>query len=273
VPPVPLARANEIELFYERHGDADGEPLLLVVGMSGTHRMWGDPFLQGLTGDGGLEVIAYDHRGVGQSTRARGEISTADMAGDAAALLDALSLDSVHVFGISLGGMVAQQLALRHPDRVRSLTLGCTYCGGPGARLADEEVVERLNTGLQSGDRELAIRTTWEANVSAQTASDLEAFARFRERVLEVPVPFPVILAQIRAINAHDTSGELVRLRAPTLIVHGSADEMLPFENAEIIAGYLPHARLEVLDGVGHMFWWERPERAAELVRAHVLAR
>jgi pimeloyl-ACP methyl ester carboxylesterase len=270
---VPIAQGDVVDIYYERHGDPAGEPLLLIMGMSGTHLTWGDRFLGGLTGGGGLAVIAYDHRGVGQSTRLRGEITTEEMAGDAAALLDALELESAHVMGISLGGMVAQKLALHHPERVRTLVLGCTYCGGPGSRMTDDSVVARLNEGLQSGDRELAIRTTWEVNVSSNTVLDPEAFATFRERVLELPVSFPVILAQIRAINAHDTSAELGGLAPPTLIVHGTADEMLPVDNAHVMARYLPVARLALLDGIGHMFWWERPAEAAELVREHALGK
>jgi 3-oxoadipate enol-lactonase len=129
---MPLAPAGEVELSYERAGS--GPPLLAIMGMSGSRLSWGEPFLGSLRES--FEVIAYDHRGVGESSRMEGPFTIADLARDATGLLDALELDSAHVFGISMGGMVAQELALAHPERIRTLALGCTYCGGPGSTLA-----------------------------------------------------------------------------------------------------------------------------------------
>ena len=127
---MSIAQVGEIQLDYERTGA--GEPLLLIMGMSGTALHWGEPFLAELRRD--FEVIAYDHRGVGQSSRLEGPLSIAGLAEDAAALLEALELGSAHVLGISMGGMVAQELVLAHPERVRTLTLGCTYCCGSAGR-------------------------------------------------------------------------------------------------------------------------------------------
>ena len=112
-------------------------------------------------------MIAYDHRGIGASSHLDGPITIRELADDAAGLLEALALDSVHVLGISMGGMIAQELALAHPERVRTLTLGCTYCGGPGSVRASEEVWARVIGAGRSGDRELVLRTMWEINVSA----------------------------------------------------------------------------------------------------------
>src|SRR5258708_33560229 len=151
---MPTVRAGEIELDYERSGT--GPPLLAIMGMSGTALHWGEPFLGPLRED--FEVIVYDHRGVGASSPLRGATSIVEMAQDAAALLDALAIDSAHVLGISMGGMIAQELALAHPERVRTLTLGCTYCGGPGSSLAPQATIDKLSAGMMSGDRELAIR-------------------------------------------------------------------------------------------------------------------
>ena len=123
---MPVVSTGEVELSYERSGS--GRPLLLIMGATGTALSWGEPFLDALRQD--FETIVYDNRGIGQSSRVEEPFTTARLAQDAAGLLDALELDSAHVLGISMGGMAAQELALAQPERVRTLTLGCTYCGG-----------------------------------------------------------------------------------------------------------------------------------------------
>jgi pimeloyl-ACP methyl ester carboxylesterase len=264
---MPLADIDGTSLYYERRGA--GEPVLLIQGMSGSHVAWGDAFLAGLGED--LDLVAYDHRGVGDSTPQTDPFTIAQLADDAAGVLDALGWESAHVLGISMGGMVAQELALRHPERIRTLTLGCTYPGGAEARLADPALIQELAGALMSGDRELALRTGFKANLSAAFVADEAHFEPFHAMATAVPVAVPVIMLQMQAVMGHDASGRLASIAAPTLVVHGTEDRMLPVANGELIAQLVPDARLELLEGVGHMFWWEQPERSAALVRSHVL--
>lgn len=262
---MPLAQAGDLELSYERSGS--GPPLLLIMGMSGTLVHWGEPLLERLRGD--FDTIVYDHRGVGASSKIDEPFTISALADDAAGLLDALDLDTAHVMGISMGGMVAQELALRHPERLRSLILGCTYCGGPGSVLTDEAVLRRLAEAMTSGDRERAVRAAWEANVSPTFAAQEQPWSTFMNIGREHAVAVAVIMEQLRAIAAHDTSERLGDIAAPTLIVHGTEDEMLPVANAHAIAAHMPDARVEIFEGVGHLFFWEDPARSAELVREH----
>ena len=267
---MPTVHIGDIELSYERAGS--GPPLLAIMGMSGTLLNWGEPFMGPLRER--FEVIAYDHRGVGASSRMQAPFTIAELAADAAGLLDALEVESAHVLGISMGGMVAQELALAGragSNRVRSLALGCTYCGGPGSSLASPAVALRLGESLRSGDRERALRTVWEICVSPRWRDDAALYDAYRTRALQRPVARAVIMAQMQAIAAHDTSARLSELGMPTLIVHGTADDLIPVENARVIAGHMPDARLELLDGVGHLFFWEEPLRSAELVCEHAL--
>jgi pimeloyl-ACP methyl ester carboxylesterase len=262
---MSLARVGEIELSYERAGS--GPPLLMIMGMSGTFSHWDARFLGDLRRD--FETIVYDHRGVGASSRLEGARMIAQLAQDAAGLLDALGVDSAHVLGISMGGMVAQELALARPERIRTLTLGCTYCGGEASALPSQDVRRRLGEGLLSGDPQRAIRASWEANVSASFAADDAAYERFLEIGTRRRAAVAVIMAQMRAIAEHDTSARLPQITLPTLVIHGTLDEMVPARNGYTIAGLIPGAHLEILDGAGHLFFWELPERSAELVRAH----
>ena len=264
---MPQAAVDGISLYYERRGD--GEPVLLIQGMSGTHRAWGEPFLAGLGDD--LDLVAYDHRGVGESTPQSDAFTIVELAEDAAGLLDALGWERAHVLGISMGGMVAQELALRHPQRIRTLALGCTYPGGAGAQLADPALIQELAGALLSGDRERALRTGFAANFSAAFVADEANWAPFHAMATVAPVAAPLIMLQMQAVMGHDTSARLASIEAPTLVVHGTEDRMLPVVNGELIARSIAPARLELLEGVGHMFWWERPERSAALVRSHVL--
>src|SRR4051794_29799041 len=219
MPTIELATGPTIN--YVRRGE--GEPLLLIQGMSGNHLAWGEPFLADLERD--FDVVAYDHRGVGRSSAVTDPFTITELADDAAALIAALGWESAHVVGISMGGMVAQELALRHPDRIRTLTLGCTYAGGEGAVMTAPEVGMKLFEPMQSGDRERALRVGWEVNVSKRFAADGAQFADFRRRALEVPANLPTIMAQIQAIQPHDTSARLNEITAPTLVVHGTEDE------------------------------------------------
>jgi pimeloyl-ACP methyl ester carboxylesterase len=262
---MPTLTANDIELYYERRGS--GEPLLLIMGMSGNTVHWGEPFLSEL--ERSFEVIAYDHRGIGQSAAHWDPFTIQQLASDAIAVLDALGLDSAHVCGISMGGMVAQEIALLAPGRVRTLTLGCTSCGGPEAAFGTPQDMQLLGESLASGDRDRALKTGFEMNVSAAYAADPAHWELFLERATTHPAPVTFISLQMQAIAGHDTSGRLGDITAPTLVVHGTDDRMLPASNAEVIARLIPGARLELFDRVGHLFFWERPAESAALIAEH----
>ena len=256
------------EFHYERAGE--GEPLLLIQGMSGTHLSWGQPFKGGL--EESFDVVAFDNRGIGLTGPVDGPFTIAEMAADTGGLLDALGWDTAHVVAISMGGMIAQELALAHPGRLRSLTLGCTYCGGPGSSLMPEESLKKLVAGMQSGDREKAIRAGYEVNLSPAFRADEGHYAAFHEMATAGGAAKATIELQAQAIFGHDTSARLGEIPTPTLIVHGTEDGVLPFPNGELISSLMPVARFEVFEGVGHMFWWEQPQRSAELIGEHALA-
>jgi pimeloyl-ACP methyl ester carboxylesterase len=265
---MPKVAVGDLELNYERAGS--GEPLLLIQGMSANHRAWGDPFRSRL--EEAFEVIVFDNRGMGLSSPFGDPFTIADMATDTAGLMDALGLDSAHVLGISMGGMIAQELVLAHPARVRSLTLGCTYCGGEGSALMDPADFRGLVEAMRSGDRDRVFRETYKLNLSPGFRENDDNYEPFAAMAAALPSPAETIGIQLQAIMAHNTHDRLAEIAGPTLVLHGTVDRMLGVVNGRLIASLIPGSRLEIFDDVGHMFWWEQPERAAELIREHALA-
>jgi pimeloyl-ACP methyl ester carboxylesterase len=265
---MPSVDAAGTELYYERAGE--GEPMLLIQGMSATHLAWGRPFRALL--EESFECTAFDNRGMGHSGRAELPFTTANLAADTVGLLDALEIETAHVVGISMGGMIAQELALAHPERIRTLTIGATYCGGPEGTLMDPDDLQLLGAAMASGDREQVFRAMWEINLSPSFREDDSRFSLFREMALALPSPGPVIMQQMRACGAHDTSARLAQIALPTQVIHGTADRLLAVGNGRQIASLLA-VEPQLLEGVGHMFWWEQPQRSAELIREHALAK
>jgi len=265
---MPKVEVLGREVNYERGGA--GEPLLLIQGMSANHLAWGRPFLSLL--EQSFDCVVFDNRGIGLSAPVTEPFTIAEMAADSAGLLDALGWESAHVLGISMGGMIAQELALARPERLRSLALGCTYCGGSGSQLMDPADFQGLVEAMASGDRQRVYRAMWELNLSPAFRAEESRYEEFVAMAEELPAPRETIGWQVQAIATHDTSARLPGLTLPTLVVHGAADRVLGVANGRQIASLLPDARLEILEDVGHMFWWEQPERSAELVREHALA-
>ncbi len=263
-----MARIGDRDLHVERRGD--GPPLLLVQGMSGHSGHWGYPLLDALARD--FTVVTYDHRGTGRSGPAEEEFTMADLAGDALGVLDSEGIASAHVLGVSMGGMVAQELALARPERVRSLTLGCTMLGGAETVRPSPEVLQQLAEGLLGNDPELTLRTGYEVNLSPGHRAQAEAWERFRAAASVLPVPPPARIRFMQAIAAFDTTTRASAIAAPVLVIHGTADQTVPIGNGEQVASAIPGARFERIEGAAHFFFWEQPERTAELVREHALA-
>jgi pimeloyl-ACP methyl ester carboxylesterase len=263
---VPVAGT---QLHVERRGD--GEPLLLIQGMGANIAHWGEPFLAAL--EPGFELILYDHRGVGRSGPANvDDMTTASLAADALALLDALQVARTHVFGLSMGGMVAQELALLAPERIATLTLAGTSAGGTQSKPTSGDVVQALTAAVLSGDRERVLKTGFGLVFSSAFAGDAANYPPFAEVARIHPASLHALMDHQAAIVAHDAYGRLRGLRAPTLVVHGTEDQMLSPVNGDLVASMIPGARLELLDGVGHLLFWEQPERVAQLVREHATA-
>ena len=252
---MPRARNGTVSLHYESTGA--GAPVLLVMGLGMNATGWWRtvPTLAAA----GLSVLTFDNRGVGRSDRPPGPYTTAVMADDAIAVLDAAAVRRAHVYGISLGGMIAQEIALRHPDRIARLVLGASTPGGNGAIPADAETLEFF----QRRGRMPAEEAVWASvpyNYSIQTRAQRgDRIAQDIGWRLRYPIESQPYAAQLAAALSHDTYDRLVRIRAPTLVVHGQEDVMVPPANGRLLANLIPDARLFELRGAAHLYPTDEP--------------
>jgi len=237
-----------------------GAPVLLVHGLGYTREGWG-PLRERLARR--YRVLSYDNRGIGESEIPAGPYSVDELAADALHVLDEAAVERAHVLGASLGGMAAQALAAAHPERVDRLVLVATTPGGAAARPLPE-ATRRLMAEAPSLPPEVALRR-FVANALGAGAPVALADEIYAYR-LEHP-PDPVGWAGQAAAGATwDANGRLDRIEAPTLIVAGTADTVVDPRNSQLLADRIPGARLERLEGAGHVLFWERPEEFAAIV-------
>jgi pimeloyl-ACP methyl ester carboxylesterase len=249
---VPYTTSNGTRLFWDESGQ--GDPLLLIMGLGYTHEMWfrSRPLLSQR-----YRTITFDNRGVGNSDIPTGPYSIAQMAADAAAVLDAAQVDRAHIFGISMGGMIAQEFAIAYPARVRSLILGCTACGGRNAIPASEQVL-RIRLARATMTPEEGIRAMVPFIYDASTPRELiEEDLAIRLRTYPSADGY---LAQVHAIQAWTSLDRLKEIHASTLIIHGESDQLVPPANARILEKHISGSRLVMLPKASHLFPTDQPE-------------
>jgi pimeloyl-ACP methyl ester carboxylesterase len=287
---IQRARVGEIELAYETFGERANPPLLLVMGLATQMIGWPDEFCRGLA-DRGLFVVRFDNRDIGLSThlddrgapdilrllggdRSRVPYALADLADDTAGLLDALGLDSAHVVGASMGGMIAQLVALRHPARVRSLTSIMSTTGDPAVGTPAEAAMGVL-LAPPATDRASAIERAVDAyRVIGSPGFEFDEQALRERAALSYDRRYnPAGVArQLAAIlTTPDRTADLGAVAAPTLVVHGAQDPLVDVSGGRATAAAIPGAELLVVEGMGHdlprAVWPELTDRIAALVQ------
>jgi pimeloyl-ACP methyl ester carboxylesterase len=253
---MPAVKANDINIYYEVHGE--GEPLLMIQGYGQYSGHWTTlipPFSKE------YRVIIFDNRGTGRSDKPETPYTMKMMAADAKGLLDAIGIDKANIFGVSMGGMIAQEFALNYPDKVINLVLGCTQCGGKQAVRSTQEALAFLFSPEMA---KLSV-----AERARQTAPWLwskefidkhpEAVEMYVDITVKYPTPTQGYAGHAQAIIGHDTYERLPQIKAPTLVIAGSGDRIIPHENSKIIASRIPGAELVIIPNAGHGFT-EAPE-------------
>lgn len=245
---MPYADSTDgARIYYEVSGT--GSPVLLIMGLGSNAYGWARtvPWLSQH-----FQAITFDNRGTGRSDVPEGAYSIAQMAADAAAVLDAVGHVAAHVVGASLGGMIAQRFALTYVERVASLALLCTTPGGSRHVAASPEVLAAL---VQGGEDPSTVyrRNAWFLygdETRERHPERIEEDLAYRSRIPTQPAGY---FGQLQAAMAHDACAELARIRVPTLVLHGDADRLIPVANGETLASLIPGADLIRLPSAGHM--------------------
>jgi pimeloyl-ACP methyl ester carboxylesterase len=261
---MPNAKVGDINIYYEIHGK--GEPLVLIYGYAGHSGLW---FRQIPVLSKKYRVIAFDNRGMGRSDKPDIPYTVAMMAEDTSGLLDAIDINAAHIFGISMGGMIAQHFALNHPQRVISLILGCTFCGGvrslplrPEALAAFADFGRIKEMSPEQFVRQLMPFLFSQGFMDRNPDIVDETVAK----QVEYPIPLHGLVRQAEAIMSHDTYELLPSIKLPTLVIAGDNDGLIPFENSRILASRIPKSERVTVNGAGHLFFIEDPQESNKVV-------
>jgi pimeloyl-ACP methyl ester carboxylesterase len=292
---MPIVKANGIDIAYEMHGPDDGPVVLLIMGLGGQLAMWPAAFVDDLVG-AGYRVVRFDNRDIGLSTKFEGERTppivpqmllrrigvklktpyhVADMADDAAALMEALDIDSAHVVGVSMGGMIGQFLAANHPARVTSFTAIMSSTGNPKLPRPQREVLNALlRRGPPPATREDIIDQTVAAFTVIGTPGEDQNTNGMRDIIATCVDRDHTPSGRVRQTAAIVAAGDFRhvtrRVAAPTMVIHGSADPLVSPEGGRDIAQTVPNARFEIIDGMGHDLPPRFLPRITELVLGHL---
>lgn len=265
---MPYAKIGKISLYYEKKGN--GFPLLLIQGLGYDHRpyMW-------LAGEleKNFTVIMFDNRGVGRSDVPPGPYSIEEMADDAVGMVKKLGISKIAVMGISMGGYIAQMIALKYPEIVDKLIIGCSYFSGDPSKLkmsqeALEAITRRDGTLEEIARRGLCV--AFSKDYPAKHPDIFEQLVRWR---LELPVTATGYFGQLQGAMGFDVEKKLSSITCPVLILHGDQDIVVPVERGFELHDAIPNSKIKVLEGCGHLFFIENIEETARTITSFLLSK
>jgi pimeloyl-ACP methyl ester carboxylesterase len=260
---VPVTKVGDINIYYEVHGK--GEPLLLIMGYGSNSGHW-FAILDKLAKE--HRVIVFDNRGTGRSDKPSVPYTAEMMVGDVSGLLDVIGVDTTDIFGVSMGGLIAQGFALSYPKRINSLVLGCTTCGGVNAIPATKEAAGFLfnpeAAKLTGEEKALAtIPWLWNGEFIEKNPGTVK---RYVAVTTEHPTPPESYMSQANFLLTYSSYDRLPELKAPTLVVCGDKDRLIPPENSRILASRIPNAELAVIENAGHGFITDNAEESSKII-------
>ncbi|MFL5257172.1 MAG: alpha/beta fold hydrolase [Rhodopila sp.] len=259
---MPFTNGSDVALYYEVTGE--GPAIGLINGYRLSGMVWPQAFVERLAER--FTVVCFDNRGTGRSDKPSSGYDFASQAKDVVRLLDELGLQQVHLFGYSMGGAIAQEVAILYPERIDRLVLFATFCAGIWSDPPAWSVFRRL-LPTEGQTPEEAARQAWPVTYSPDyLAANPEAVEQQMRRELAFPTPLFVAAQQMEAIRRSNRYWDLPRITAPTLVATGTHDVLVKPRNSAILASRIPNARVERLADLGHRAIWEAPEEIADLV-------
>ena len=253
-----MVKVGELDVYYEIHGD--GFPLVMIMGLSGNIDWW-DPRLIGETSTR-FNTVIFDNRGAGRTGKPKVTYTIDMFAEDTVGLMEALKIKRAHILGISMGGMIAQELALNHPERVERLVLCSTNCGISHSIQPSQQVLGLLMRP-RGGMSEEEVAKNWISLLFTEdfVKNNPDLMSIVAPQILRNPIPADAYQRQMGAILNFDSYGRLPEIKAPTLVMQGRKDILVSPENAKIIADRIPGAKLLYFENSGHALFSEEPEK------------
>lgn len=260
---MPKATVNGVSINYKVQGQ--GEPLVLIMGFAGPQWAW---FFQTRAFKKHYQVITLDNRGVGKSQKPKESFTVKSMAEDTIGLMDHLGIEKAHILGISMGGMIAQEIAINHPERVKKLVLGCTSAGGDRIDNLHPDMIKAM--GIKEGVTE---DDMVDINIGKAVGAVIcIAFNGKIARMLLLPLSkiFAIYvrlagaqghLGQMKSMRGHNTLDRLGSIIAPTLVITGTEDRLVLPHSSDVIASRIPNAKLVKIENGGHAFFVEKRSR------------
>jgi 3-oxoadipate enol-lactonase len=248
---MPKITVGDIDINYQIQGS--GSPLLMIMGLSFSLLDWGEKFTDLLAQH--YQLILFDNRDAGLTSQSPSSYDIVNMADDAAGLLEALNINKAHVFGVSMGGAIAQQFALKYPQKLDKLILGCTFAGGECSQFGDI-------SGLITGDLLPILFTSFFIQNNRQEL----------ENLLKETTPFhsqgEALQRQLQALATHNTCDTLSNIKANTLVLTGDKDVAIPPVNINALVREIPNTKFEIIADAAHGFFYSHADKTAQLIHS-----
>lgn len=253
---MPIAKIGDLSLYYEIIGQ--GQPLVMIRGVGSNVDHWYDqvPALSEK-----FQLLVFDNRGIARSSDPGGPFSIRDMAADTIALMEVVGIKNAHILGYSMGGMIAQEMALNHPQKVKRLILVATDCGISLRIKARPEATKLFSEMIRLGTNEAKLAAARCLFAKQTFENNPEVIQRYAEVSLQFAASQKMLAKQWAAVTQHDACDRLQRISSPTLAITGSEDVLIPPQNATVLAEQIPAAQMISIDGGGHLFLIEKPRQ------------
>lgn len=258
---MPKVFVNGVNMFYKTIGE--GYPLVGIMGLGGNMDWWFDSFQDEISKH--YKFIMLDNRGSGRTdSPLQSAYTIPEMAKDTVLMLESIGIKDFYLFGLSMGGMIAQQIALDYPERVKKLVLGCTYCGGKNAAPAPPE----MQKALENRDREATSDDTVKLLFPAEyIKNNPELIGLFKQRISIIPTTKESFERQVGGIMLFDTFDRLKNINIPTLIMTGDQDYMISPENSKILYKAIPNSKYVMFEKTGHGFLMQEEKKVIETLK------